>query len=137
MTYRFQISVVTIICCLTNVAISCAQAYRANRIDIDTLNTAVIGGDAQSNRIIVITNEERQTIDSLFIACINNYNRSLDVDQKEFKIDLRKEYKRQLIVGTDKAGSRIVWVNSFCRVWSKINWRKENCNSGRWRKLLL
>ena len=117
MTFKFQISVLTITIWLTNVIISCGQSPKTK---IDTLETAVLPVDQ------ILTETELQAIDSLFIACVDDHNNSLGENQKELRIDLNKyEYKKQLLVSKTKEGNKIVWVNCLCRTWSKINWKKE------------
>jgi hypothetical protein len=117
---------------LTNVIISRGQVRQMNGIKIDTSKTAILQIDPKAILLdstlnqLTLTQDELQTIDSLLIACVNDYNSRLDIDDKQEKIDLKKyDYKKQLIVGKSKEGDKKVWVNCFCNTWSKINWRTE------------
>lgn len=71
----------------------------------------------------------REFIDSYNLEQERQYNEtktrnsSLEIDLKDFIIDLKK-YKRQYIAVTNYKGEKEVWVNCFCDTWKK-NWRKE------------
>lgn len=132
MAYKFQISILTIIICLTNVVISCGQVVQTNGIKIDTSKTAIVPIDPKAIFLdstliqLALTQEELKTIDSLLIACVNDYNSHQGKDGKQLKIDLNKyNYRKQLLVGKSKEGDKKVWVNCFCQTWSKVNWRTE------------
>ena len=134
----------TIAFCLTNTFISCEQSQNkkaeqvtksksANNIQLDTAKTAIILFDQKGNypfdnsfKPASLTQDDIVNIDSLLIACVNHYNNSLDKDHKERSIDLKKHnYRKQLIVVTNKKGEREVWVNCFCDTWGSDKWKTE------------
>jgi hypothetical protein len=61
-------------------------------------------------------------IDSLLVSTVMNYNSSLTERYDSFRIDLGKNYRKQLIVVKNPKGEKIVWVNCFCRPWDK-SWK--------------
>ena len=144
MTPRFYINILTITFCLTNAFTSYGQAQNKkgvlttknkniNSIKIDTSKTAIIPFDKKgyypfdnSFKPASLTQDEIISIDSLLIACIKDYNNSLDKDHKEWSIDLKKyNYRKQLIVVTNKKGEKEVWVNCFCDTWGNDKWKTE------------
>jgi hypothetical protein len=144
MTLRTYIFILTISLCSTNVFVSCAQSQskvseqiidskNMKSSQIDTSNTAVILFDQNSNYLFgdscksaTLTQIDISNIDSLLIACVTEYNNSLDKDHKRWGIDLKKyNYKKQLIVVTNKKGEKEVWVNCFCSTWGNDRWKTE------------
>ena len=136
MTSRFYINILTIAFCLTRAFTSCGQSDNKireqttrnkseNTIQIDTSKTAIILFDQKGNypfdnsfKPATLTQDDIISIDSLLIACVNDYNKSLDKDDKQWRIDLKKRsYKKQLIVVTNKKGEKEVWINCFCSTW--------------------
>jgi hypothetical protein len=136
MTYKFQISILTIIICLTDVTISCGQVEQTNRIKIDTSKTAIIQFNPKSIypfdstfQQSELTQGEVNVIDSLLIACIKDYNSRLDKKHKQWTIDPKKyNYRKQLIVVENIKGEKEVWVNCFCNTWGNDNWKREVLN---------
>ena len=132
----------TIAFCLTNVFTSCGQSQNkktrqiintkiTSSIQFDTSKTAVVPFDQKGNypfdnsyKPTTLTQNDISRVDSLLIACVTEYNNSLDKDHKEWSIDLKNNYLKQLIVVTNKKGEKEVWVNCFCNTWNK-NWQKE------------
>lgn len=144
MTLRSYINILIVAFCLTNALASCGQSQskktgqiiqskRTNSIRFDTSKIAIITFDKKGNypfdnsyKPTTFTQEDINNVDSLFITCVTNYNNSLDKDHKEWSIDLKKyNYKKQLILVTNKKGEKEVWVNCFCRTWDTNNWKKE------------
>ncbi|OQP47724.1 hypothetical protein [Niastella populi] len=73
-----------------------------------------------------LTQTECQLVDSFLLVCVANYNNSLDKDHKQWSIDLKKRnYRKQLIVVTNKNGQKEVWVNCFCYTWGSDKWKTE------------
>ena len=91
---------------------------------LDTSKTAIIEFNKKSKwpfdstfKAATLTHKELQLVDSFLLACVTNYNNSLDKDHKQWSIDLKKRnYRKQLIVVTNISGQKEVWVNCFCRV---------------------
>ncbi|MEX6690896.1 hypothetical protein QTN47_25530 [Danxiaibacter flavus] len=139
MTPRSYTNILTIAFCLTITLSSCGQSqakkinHVANNItvQIDTSKTAIIALDKKGNypfdntfNPTSLTQNDIYDIDSLLIACVTNYNNSLDKDHKEWSIDLNKNnYRKQLIAVTNKKGEKEVWVNCFCYTWDNKNWK--------------
>lgn len=116
---------------------------QSNGLTFDTSKTAIIEFNKKSRwpfdstfKAATLTQIELQLVDSFLLACVTNYNNSLDKDHKKWSIDLKKRnYRKQLIVVTNKNGQKEVWVNCFCRVdndkWKKRMFGVEdggNCN---------
>ena len=73
-----------------------------------------------------LTENDINNIDSLLIACVTDYNNSLDKDIKGWSIDFKKyTYRKQLIVVTNKKGEKEVWVNCFCDTWNSNKWKTD------------
>ena len=141
MTPRSNIKILTITFCLTIALSSCGQSQtkkfdqvaNSNAAQIDTSKTAIIKFDKKGNypfdntfNPISLTKSDIYYIDSLLIACVTDYNNSLDKDHKEWSIDLKKNnYRKQLIAVTNKKGEKEVWVNCFCHTWDNNNWKKD------------
>jgi len=143
MTHHLYIIILTIAFCLTNAFTSCGQTQNkkaeqitksksTNNIQLDTSKTAIILFDKKGNypfdssfKPATLTQEDIVNIDSLIIACVNDYNDSLDKDHKQWSIDLKKRnYKKQLMVVANKKGEKEVWVNCFCSTWDD-RWKTE------------
>ena len=154
MTHRLYIIILTIAFCFTNAFTSCGHTQNkkagqitksksTNNIQLDTSKTAIILFDKKGNypfdssfKPATLTQEDIVNIDSLFMACVIDYNSSLDKNQKLLGIDLTKhDYRKQLIVVTNRNGEKEVWVNCFCNTWDK-KWKTKNYDCRRWRKLL-
>ncbi len=133
MTHRLYIIILTIAFCFTNAFTSCghtqnkkagqiSKSKSTNNIQLDTSKTAIILFVKKlyypfdsSLKPPTLTQEDIVNIDSLLIACVNDYNDSLDKDHKQRSIDLKKRnYKKQLMVVANKKGEKEVWVNCFC-----------------------
>lgn len=133
MTHKFQISILTIIICLTNAIVSVGQGQTTNKIKIDTSKIAIIPFDEEAGypfdntfKKSTLTQYELQTIDNLLVACVKDYNNSLDKEHKQWIIDLKKyNYRKQLIVVTNKQGQKEVWINCFCTTFRSNNWKTE------------
>ncbi|HEY8659810.1 MAG TPA: hypothetical protein VIL78_12290 [Hanamia sp.] len=141
---RYYITILIIAFCLTNVLTSYGQSQnkKAGQIiqnkstkgfQLDTSKNAIIPFDQKSNypfgnsyKPATLTQNDINIIDSLLIACVTNYNNSLENDHKEWSIDLKKNnYRKQLIVVTNKKGEKEVWVNCFCHTWDSDRWKTE------------
>ena len=141
MTTRSYINILTIAFCLTNAFTSCGQSQnkkinqttKSKSVQVDTSKMAIIQFDKKGNypfdnsfNPTTLTQDDISTIDSLFIACVTEYNNSLDKDHKEWSIDLKKySYYKQIIAVTNKNGDKEVWVNCFCHTWDNNNWKKD------------
>ncbi len=141
MTLRSYINILTIAFCLTFALSSCGQSQTKkvvqvanNRtVQIDTSRTTIIAFDRKGNypfdntfNPTSLRQNDIYTIDSLLLACVIDYNNSLDKDHKEWRIDLNKNnYRKQLIAVTNKKGEKEVWVNCFCHNWDNNKWKKE------------
>ena len=65
-------------------------------------------------------------MDSLLIACVTDYNNSLDKDSKVWSIDFKKyTYRKQIIAVKNKKGEKEVWVNCFCDTWNSNKWKTD------------
>lgn len=142
MTQLTYINVLTIAFCLTIALNSCGQTQDkksthlssdTKSIQIDTSKTAIISFDKNGNYPFdnsftptTLTQDDLNSIDSLLIACVTDYNNSLDKDHKEWSIDLKKyNYRKQIIAVTNQKGEKEVWVNCFCHTWDNNNWKKD------------
>ena len=144
MTPRFYINILTITFCLTNVLTSCGQSQNKKTgqiieakskisLQFDTSKTAIIPFDKKGNypfdnsyKPTTLTRNDINDVDSLLIACVTDYNNSLDKDHKEWSINLKSNsYRRQLIVVTNKKGEKEIWVNCFCDTWGSDKWKTE------------
>ena len=102
-------------------------------LTFDTSKTAIIEFNKKSKwpfdstfKAAALTQNELSLVDSLLLACVTNYNNSLDKDHKQWSIDLKKRnYRKQLIVVTNKNGQKEVWVNCFCYTWGSDKWKTE------------
>jgi hypothetical protein len=75
------------------------------------------------HKMTSLTQKDLATIDSVFNACITDYNNS--AKDGHFKIDLSKRsYKKQLIAVLNYYGQKSIWVNCFCDV-TGMPWRTE------------
>jgi len=141
MTHRSYINTLTITFCLTIGLSSCGQSQnkmvdqklKSKNIEIDTSKTAIIPFDKKGNypfdnsfNPTTLAQEDIKSIDSLLIACVTDYNNSLDKAHKEWSIDIKKyNYQKQIIAVTNKKGDKEVWVNCFCQTWDNNNWKTE------------
>jgi hypothetical protein len=104
-----------------------------NSLSFDTSKTAIINFNKKSRwpfdstfEAATLTQNELQLVDSLLLTCVIDYNNSLDKDHKQWSIDLKKRnYRKQLIVVTNKNGQKEVWVNCFCYTWGSDKWKTE------------
>ena len=141
MTTRSYINILTIAFCLTIALNSCGQ-FKNTKVDqvvnnksaqIDTSKTAIIAFKKKSvypfdNTFSPanLTQTDLHSIDSLLIACVTDYNNSLDNDHKEWGIDLKKRnYRKQLIAVTNEIGEKEVWVNCFCHTLYDNTWKTD------------
>ena len=132
----------TVAFCLTIALTSCGQTQdkKSNQIlsniksiQVDTSKTAIISFDKKRNypfdnsfNPTTLTKEDLNSIDSLLVACVTDYNNSLDKDHKVWSIDLKKyNYRKQLVAVTNKKGEKEVWVNCFCHTWDNNNWKTD------------
>jgi len=105
----------------------------SKNFQVDTSKTAIIPFNKNGNypfdksfNPTTLTQDDFCIIDSLFIACVTDFNKSLTKNNKERSIDLEKyEYYKQIIAVENKKGEKEVWVNCFCYTWDHISWRKE------------
>lgn len=141
MTPRSYINILTIAFCLTTAFTSCGQSQnkkinqttKSKSVQVDTSKMAIIPFDKKGNypfdnsfNPTTLTQDDISIVDSLFIACVTEYNKSLDKDHKEWSIDLKKySYHKQIIAATNKNGDKEVWVNCFCHTWDNNNWKKD------------
>ena len=139
MTPGSFINIFTIAFCLTTALSSYGQSQTKNNrqivnnktVQIDTSKTAIIPFDKKENYPFDntfsparLTQDDINIIDSLLIVCVTDYNNSLDKEYKEWCIDLKKNnYRKQIIVVTNKKGEKEVWVNCFCHSWNNNNWK--------------
>ncbi|RZA07919.1 MAG: hypothetical protein EOO68_02745 [Moraxellaceae bacterium] len=142
MTPRSIISILAFFIFLTTSFVACGQVPNKNSTDkntitqingltFDTSKTAIIEFNKKGRwpfdstfKAAALTQNELHLVDSLLLTCVTNYNNSLDKDHKQWSIDLKKRnYKKQLIVVTNKNGQKEVWVNCFCRV-DNDKWKK-------------
>jgi hypothetical protein len=141
---RFSIiNILTITFCLTNAIRSAGQlpvtasqqktrSKTENNLQYDSSKSATISFNPKSKypfdntyKTARLTQKDFIIIDSLQIACVTEYNNSLDKEHKQWSIDLNKHnYKRQIIAVTNKSGEKEVWVNCFCRTWDN-RWKTE------------
>ena len=143
MTPLSFINILTFTFCLTNAITSSGQSPRnksrqitkrktANNFQYDTSKNAIISFIPKSKYPFDSTYEKARLtqnnfiiIDSLLIACVSDYNNSLDKEHKQWSIDLKKHnYRKQLIAVTNKNGEKEVWVNCFCRTWDN-RWKTQ------------
>ena len=128
----------------TTTLVACGQVSNKNPTDknrldqtsnlnFDTSRTAIIEFNKKSRwpfdstfNAAVLTQGELKSVDSLLLVCVTDYNNSLDKDHKQWSIDLKKRnYRKQLIVVTNKNGQKEVWVNCFCYNWGSDKWKTE------------
>ena len=106
---------------------------QTSNLNFDTSRTAIIEFNKKSRwpfdstfNAAVLTQGELKSVDSLLLVCVTDYNNSLDKDHKQWSIDLKKRnYRKQLIVVTNKNGQKEVWVNCFCYNWGSDKWKTE------------
>jgi hypothetical protein len=133
MISRSIIIILTFSFYLTTSFVACGQVSNINTADknhrnpnkgimYDTSKTAIIEFNKKSRwpfdstfKAAALTQTELQTVDSFLVVCVANYNNSLDKDHKQWRIDFNKyNYRKQLMVVTNKSGQKEVWVNCFC-----------------------
>ncbi|MBC7495268.1 MAG: hypothetical protein H7221_09695 [Flavobacterium sp.] len=144
MTSRYYTSIFIIALCLTIALTSFGQSENkktgqivkrisTKSIQFDTLKTAIILFDKKGNypfdnsyKPTTLTQNDIKIVDSLLIVCLTKYNNSLNDDDKELRIDLKKyNYRKQLIVVINKKGEKEVWVNCLCHNWDNSKWKTE------------
>jgi hypothetical protein len=126
MASRLYIVLLVIAFCVTNAVPSNGQKG-TNNIKYDTAKTAIIPFDKKVNfpfdnsyKPAVLTQSDINNVDSLLIACVTEYNASLENENKLWVIDLKKyDYRKQLVVVTNRKGEKEVWVNCFCNTWDE------------------
>ncbi len=104
-----------------------------SRLNYDTSTTTIIALKSKSEwpfdstcKATVLTQDNLQTIDTLLLRCIANYNNSLSNNKEQWGIDLVKwNYKKQLVAVINKDGQKEVWVNCFCNTWDNDQWKTE------------
>ena len=109
------------------------QELKSKNVQVDTSKIAIIPFDKKGSypfdnsfNPTTLTQDDINSIDSLLIACVTDYNNSLDKDHKEWSIDIKKyNYRKQIIAVTNKKGEKEVWVNFFCQTWDNNNWKTE------------
>jgi hypothetical protein len=109
------------------------QEIRSKTNQIDSSNTAIIQFSKKGNfpfdnsfMPTTLTKEDLNSIDSLLVVCVTEYNNSLDKNHKEWSIDLKKNnYRKQIIAVINKKGEKEVWLNCFCHINENSNWRTE------------
>jgi len=80
----------------------------------------------RSYKPATLTHEDLANIDSLFLACVADYNKPFDKNRSHWRIELNKRtYRKQLIAVTNKKGEKEVWVNCFCDTWGDDRWKTE------------
>ena len=69
-----------------------------------------------------LAEKDLKLIDSLFISCVEDYNKNISIkypiEKDNCIIDLKK-YKRQYIAVANNKGEKEVWINCFCGDWDK------------------
>lgn len=139
MTSCAYISILTLSFCLSIATTSCGRSHKKKTdqgikdksIQIDTSETAIITFDKKRNYSFdpsymqaTLTQDDISSIDRLLIACVTDYNNSLDEEHKGWSIDLKQNhYRKQLIAVTNSKGEKEVWVNCFCDTWGNNNWK--------------
>lgn len=92
---------------------------------VDTSLIAIIPYDNSRNWLFdktyspsTLTEDDIEKIERLITDCVNNYNKKLSTENKQyFSIDLTKEkYKRQYVAVTNKNGDKEVWINCLCQI---------------------
>lgn len=131
MTSRSIIALLALALLLINTLPSFGQSQSTD-IQFDTSKTTVIPfnqiGYPFNNlyKPATLTQEDIITIDSFLVVCVTDYNNSLGKDHKQWSIDLKKyNYRKQLIVATNKKGEKEVWVNCFCQTFDNERWKTE------------
>lgn len=141
MRLRSYISISTIAFSLIIALSSCEQPQNKKSgqvinnkdIQVDTSTTAVIPFNKKKNfpfdnsfNPSNLTPNDINNIDSILIACVAEYNNSLDNEHKEWGIDLKKyNYRKQLIIVTNNKSEKEVWVNCFCNIRNNNSWRTD------------
>lgn len=131
----------TISFCLTVTLSSCKpsktkqvdQLAKNKIIPPDTSKTTIIEFEKNGNypfdstfHPANLTKNDVYIIDSLLVACVADYNNSLEEDHNEWIIDIKKHnYRKQFIAVTNKKGEKEVWINCFCHVWENENWKTD------------
>lgn len=107
------------------------QVKKTHNLRYDTSKTAIIELNKNSKwpfnnsfKASFLTQDELQIVDSILLKCVANYNNSLDQEHKQWSIDLKKyNFRKQLVVVTNKKGEKEVWVNCFCSIPPNIDWK--------------
>ena len=138
MTFRSHSIILIITFCFTNAFMIYGQSKKikgeqiiSKYILLDTSKTAIIPFEHQSDypfnksyEPAFLSPQDINQVDSLFIACVSDYNKSLDKNHKNWNIDLkRKNYRKQLVVVKNKKGEKEVWINCFCDTWGNNKWK--------------
>jgi len=122
MTLRL-IKILTIITCLLITVRASGQISinNTNTLDLDTSNTVIIK-EVPFDRPFdstfteaTLTQVELKIVDSILKAAVVDYNKSLEQENKNYRIDTQKrKYLKQLVVATNPKGEKEVWVNCLC-----------------------
>ncbi len=142
MKAHFNINIWSLIFCLSNILPSCGQSQNNNpnksdKSIFDTSEIAIIPFNTNkfnffdgSYKQTTLTKEEMPIIEKLLFDSVNYYNNSLDTDQKEMRINLRKvNYKIQLMPALNKNGEKEVWVCCLCDTKGRDLWKTEILNT--------
>lgn len=138
MFMRKLVTLLILVCCLA----SCGQTIpnndqtgKTNLIPVDTSVIAILPFDTTQTWIFKgckqgnLSAADFETIDSLLMQCVDNYNKGQELIYKEkrlvnnYLLDLKTQ-KRQYIAVVNDKGEREVWVNCFCRTRGR-NWKKQ------------
>ncbi len=107
-----------------------SSTIKTNRLIIDSSTTAIIAFDKRDTYVFDdsykpgrLTQQDLAVIDSLLIACVNDYNSLVNRELYNGNIELDKNtYRKQLVAVTNKLGQKEVWVNCMCET-NGTNWR--------------
>ena len=133
MTIRFILSKLTLVFIAATCFVACGQVptdqahsknpiTKTENLSYDTSKTAIIEFNEKDHwpfdstfNAAVLNQSELNTVDSILLVSVANYNTSVVSSHKQWNIDLnRKNYRKQLVVVTNKFGQKEVWVNCFC-----------------------
>lgn len=120
------------------------QVQLPRTVQVDTANFVVLPikeapySPVRNCKPAKLSSKDLEKIETILLQQIGNYNREQEpkfreylkehpgkeANRKLFMIDL-KEYKRQLVAGTNNRGELLVWVNCFCNRHFE-NWKKRS-----------
>lgn len=132
----------SLIFCLSNILLSCCQSQNNNQVKLeqsilDSSEIAIIPFNTNkfnffdgSYEKTDLTQNEIEVVEKLLIESVNNYNNSLNTDQEEMRINLKKvNYKIQLMPALNKKGEKEVWVCCLCDTKGRDLWKTEILNT--------